>query len=116
MTDEEDAEIKAGVARDPDAFELTDEYWSRMRPAVEAVPEIVEAFRRRRGTQKAPTKQLVSLRLDRDVISHFRARGPGWQRRINDALRRVARLKPSKRAGELKKTSLRAPPRPRRGR
>src|SRR5438067_567976 len=94
MTDEEDAEIRAGIARDPDAFEITDEMWKRMRPAVEAVPEIVAAYHRSRGPQKAPTKQLVSIRLDRDVIAHFRARGPGWQRRINEALRRVARLKP----------------------
>src|SRR5712691_5637239 len=100
MTDEEDAEIRAGIARDPDAFEITDEMWARARPAIEVVPEIVEAYRRSRGKQKAPTKQLVSLRLDPDVIAHFRARGPGWQRRNNDALRRVARLKPSNRAGE----------------
>ena len=64
-----------------------------MRPAVEVVPEIVAAYRRRRGPQKTPTKQLVSLRLDRDVIAHFRKRGPGWQRRINDTLRKAARLR-----------------------
>lgn len=116
MTDEEDAEIRAGIARDPDAFELTDEMWTRMRPAVEVAPEIVAAYNRRRGPQKAPTKQLVSLRLDRDVIAHFRARGPGWQRRVNLALRKAARLKPIDRAGDVKKPSLRARPRPRRGR
>lgn len=32
-------------------------------------------------------KQLVSLRLDRDVIDGFRSGGPGWQSRINAALR-----------------------------
>ncbi len=116
MTDEEDAEIRAGIARDPDAFELTDDMWLRMRPAVEVMPEIVEAYRRRRGPQKAPTKQLVSLRLDRDVIAHFRARGPGWQRRINEALRRVARLAPKANARDITKPSPRARPRPRRGR
>jgi uncharacterized protein (DUF4415 family) len=48
----------------------------------------------RRGRPKAEvTKKLVSLRLDRDVIDHFQRSGPGWQRRINDALRKVARLK-----------------------
>lgn len=42
----------------------------------------------------ANRKQAVSLRLDPDVIEQFRATGPGWQTRINDALRRVAaRLK-----------------------
>jgi uncharacterized protein (DUF4415 family) len=76
------------------------------------MPDIVAAYRRRRGPQKAPTKQLVSLRLDRDVIAHFRKRGAGWQRRINEALRRAARLKPKDRGI----TSSRARRRPPRGR
>jgi len=32
-------------------------------------------------------KEQVSLRLDSDVIAYFQADGPGWQERINDALR-----------------------------
>ncbi len=40
---------------------------------------------------KAPTvphaKEMVSLRLDRDVLEHFQSEGPGWQDRINAALR-----------------------------
>jgi uncharacterized protein (DUF4415 family) len=35
-------------------------------------------------------KEQVSLRLDRDVLEYFQASGPGWQDRINEALRRVA--------------------------
>jgi uncharacterized protein (DUF4415 family) len=116
MTDEEDAEIRAGIARDPDAFEITDEMASRMRPAVEVVPEIVAAYRRRRGPQKTPTKQLVSIRLDRDVVAHFRKRGPGWQQRVNEALRKVARLKPKDRARDITEPSPRARRRPPRGR
>jgi uncharacterized protein (DUF4415 family) len=27
------------------------------------------------------------------VVEHFRATGPGWQTRINDTLRRAAKLK-----------------------
>jgi uncharacterized protein (DUF4415 family) len=34
-------------------------------------------------------KEMVSLRLDRDILDHFQAEGPGWQDRINDALRKV---------------------------
>jgi uncharacterized protein (DUF4415 family) len=33
----------------------------------------------------------VTLRLDRDVLEHFRASGPGWQRRLNDVLRKELR-------------------------
>jgi len=40
-----------------------------------------------RGPQKAPTKQLVSLRLSRDVLTHYQSTGPGWQARIDQALR-----------------------------
>jgi uncharacterized protein (DUF4415 family) len=35
-------------------------------------------------------KQQVTLRLPRDVISYFKAGGPGWQSRISDALERIA--------------------------
>lgn len=37
-------------------------------------------------------KETVSLRIDRDVLDHFQAEGPGWQDRINAALRKAARL------------------------
>ena len=32
-------------------------------------------------------KEVVSLRLDQDILEHFQADGPGWQDRINAALR-----------------------------
>jgi uncharacterized protein (DUF4415 family) len=35
-------------------------------------------------------KELVSLRIDQDVLEHFQRGGPGWQDRINDALRKAA--------------------------
>jgi uncharacterized protein (DUF4415 family) len=35
-------------------------------------------------------KQQVTLRLDQDVLEHFQEGGPGWQDRINDALRKAA--------------------------
>ncbi len=34
-------------------------------------------------------KEMVSLRLDRVVLDHFQAAGPGWQDRINEALRKL---------------------------
>lgn len=89
MTPEEAAAIEAGIAADPDSPELTGEDFARMRPAEEVVPEIVQAYRRARGRPKGSTKTLISLRLDQDVIAHFRATGPGWQARINEALRRA---------------------------
>ena len=35
-------------------------------------------------------KEMVSLRIDRDVLDFFQADGPGWQDRINAALRKAA--------------------------
>jgi uncharacterized protein (DUF4415 family) len=34
-------------------------------------------------------KELVSLRIDRDILDYFQEAGPGWQDRINDALRKI---------------------------
>ena len=35
-------------------------------------------------------KESVTLRIDRDILEHFQADGPGWQDRINAALRKAA--------------------------
>jgi uncharacterized protein (DUF4415 family) len=35
-------------------------------------------------------REQVTLRIDRDVLDYFQADGPGWQERINAALRRAA--------------------------
>jgi len=46
-----------------------------------------------RGRPESKTrKQPVSLRLDPDVVTHFRRSGRGWQSRINAALRKLAKL------------------------
>jgi len=35
-------------------------------------------------------KEQVTLRIDRDVLDYFQGDGPGWQERINAALRKAA--------------------------
>lgn len=54
----------------------------------EAVRKELQAVRRRgeRGSQKAPTKERITIRLSADVVAQFRASGPGWQTRIDQAL------------------------------
>ncbi len=37
-------------------------------------------------------KEMVSLRIDKDVLEHFQADGPGWQDRVNAALRKAVGL------------------------
>ncbi len=79
---------------------LTKKMLEAMRPASEVVPEIVAAHargelagnapRRFRGPQKKPTKVQTTIRLDEDVVAHFKEGGKGWQSRINTALRETA--------------------------
>ena len=46
-----------------------------------------------RGRKPDPNaKKLLTLRLDPDVIEHFKATGEGWQTRMNEALRKAAGL------------------------
>jgi uncharacterized protein (DUF4415 family) len=51
---------------------------------------------RGRPRSKNP-KRPVSLRLDPDVLAHFRRNGRGWQSRINAVLRKAAKLPDKKR-------------------
>ena len=52
-------------------------------------PELARIVRKHRGPQRTPTKVAVNLRLDRDVVSHLRATGRGWQGRVNATLKRA---------------------------
>jgi len=46
------------------------------------------------GRRQSPpqAKETVSLRIDREVLDFFQDDGPGWQERINTALRKAAGL------------------------
>jgi uncharacterized protein (DUF4415 family) len=73
---------------DPDdAPELTEEWFERAD-----YYEGGKLIRRGRPKSAAP-KEAVSLRLDPDVLAHFRAKGRGWQSRINAVLRKAAGLR-----------------------
>ena len=85
----EETAINVGIARDPDAPELDDDWFARARPAAEVHPELVEYSLRKRGKQKAPVKERITLRLDADIAAHLRATGPGWQTRLNNMLRQT---------------------------
>ena len=68
-----------------DIPELTDEWFDK---AEFGVGKTVIRSAKRPGRPKSDaTKKLITLRLDPDVIERFRATGPGWQSRINVALR-----------------------------
>jgi uncharacterized protein (DUF4415 family) len=80
--------------KDGEVRELTAEDMKLFRPAAEVLPpELLAVLPKRkpgqRGPQRTPTKEQITLRLDRDVVEHFKAGGRGWQSRINAALRRI---------------------------
>jgi uncharacterized protein (DUF4415 family) len=78
-----DEEIARQIAEDPDtAPELTDGWFDK------AELRVGDKLIRRGRPPLDTRKKLVSLRLDQDVIERFRAGGPGWQSRINAALRK----------------------------
>ena len=91
--------------RDPDdAPELTEDFFDR---ADEYVGERLV----RRGRQPGSgTKELVRLRIDRDVLSRLRAGGRGWQTRANDILRQAvtAPTRTTRRTPTAATTSARA--------
>lgn len=80
------------VLFDEDNPEWTEEDFARAE-GPEALSEIeLAAFpktKNRGGRPPGSDKQLVSLRIDRDVLEKFKAGGPGWQTRINEALKRA---------------------------
>jgi len=69
----------------------------RPRTLNDARTEAEAAFKRTTAKVEAPpkptslpgVKELVSLRIDQDVLEHFQEGGPGWQDRINEALRKA---------------------------
>jgi uncharacterized protein (DUF4415 family) len=93
-TKTEDNRINRGIETDPDNPEWTREDFARARPAKDVLPPglyqaAVKRYRGQRGPQKAPVKQDIKLRIDPDILASFKATGPGWQSRMNDALRRA---------------------------
>jgi uncharacterized protein (DUF4415 family) len=79
--------VVTGTWMADDAPELTTDYFERAD-----VYRGDKLIRRGRPPSEHP-KEAIKLRIDPDVLAYFRATGPGWQTRINDALRRAAKLK-----------------------
>lgn len=47
----------------------------------------------RRGRPRTESPKVsTTIRLDADVVAHYKAGGPGWQTRINETLRHAAGL------------------------
>ncbi len=77
---------------DPDdAPEWEDHHFERAQFSIggQVIKEATGTWTKPGRPPKENPKKLVSLRLDPDVIEGFRAKGKGWQSRINAELRKV---------------------------
>ena len=75
-TPEEDAIITAAALSDPDARPLTDAEWADAKPKARA------------GRPASPARKVsTTIRFDPEVLAYFQAAGPGWQTRMNTALK-----------------------------
>jgi uncharacterized protein (DUF4415 family) len=72
--------------------ELTKAEMAAARPFAEVFPDLARSIKKGRGPGKKPTKRLVSLRLSPDVLDHFKSKGRGWQTKIDETLRKAAKL------------------------
>ena len=76
-TPQEDAAINAGIAQDPDTYELGAAEFKQLR---------------RGRPLGSGSKVQVTLRIDAEVLDKFKASGAGWQTRMNDALKSWCRF------------------------
>jgi uncharacterized protein (DUF4415 family) len=76
------------TGKDGEVRELTKADFAEARPFKEVFPELHASWKKGRGRPKKPrTKASVTVRLDADVVAWLKARGPGYQTRLNSLLR-----------------------------
>ena len=73
-TQEEDAAINAGIAADPDTYELSADEFKKLKPL-------------RGRPVGSGKKEQVTIRLDSDILDAFKLMGAGWQTKINAVLK-----------------------------
>jgi uncharacterized protein (DUF4415 family) len=70
LQEKTDEDIERAVREDPDTVLLDEEWFEKAKLVV-----------------PASDKQRITIRLDEDIVEHFKQGGPGYQSRINDVLR-----------------------------
>ena len=55
-------------------------------PRGTTIDEAVAAFRQARGPQRAEKKLAISIRLEPEIVAHFKKDGAGWQKRMEAVL------------------------------
>jgi uncharacterized protein (DUF4415 family) len=93
LTPEQIAEIESKLRTlpdpdlsDPDNPEWTAEHFARAKRP-EDIPALAGLLKHKGGRPpKAQPKIPVTIRLDADIVEHFKSGGQGWQSRINAML------------------------------
>ena len=93
-TPEEDAEINAQIAADPDDFELDDEWFAKAKPTSELFPEIYRRAMQRKADLESGILRQVYITLPASVVAYFKAQagldgetdGTAWIGLIEQAL------------------------------
>lgn len=84
-TEEDEANLRAAIATDPDTWEATEEDLANARPFAEVHPELAAKMRADREEEERTTRP---VRIRNEIAEKFlAAHGPNWQQRINEILR-----------------------------
>ncbi|HXS11607.1 MAG TPA: BrnA antitoxin family protein [Acidobacteriaceae bacterium] len=78
-----------GSKPDAESPEWTEATFARSKRLHELPPDLQKLLKKGRGPQQGPTKELISIRLSQDVLAALRTMGRGWQRRVDETLRRA---------------------------
>ena len=105
---EDEAEIAAQLAEDPDTYEWTDEDWAKAQTTQELFPESHEWALRQKKALEAGLIQRVTVTLDQETIAWFKAQtgedgetgGTRWLELIAQILREHAQANVGQKSGE----------------
>ena len=97
-TPEEEEEIAAQLAEDPDTYEWTNEDWANAQTTEELFPEAHEWALRQKKVLEAGLIQRVTVTLDKETIAWFKAQtgedeetgGTRWLELVAQTLRDYA--------------------------
>ena len=77
------------VSADPDC---SPDEGSEAKPFADIFPDLAASARRDAAVALKPALTRVSLQVSADVLDRFKASGPGWQARMDEALRKAVGL------------------------
>jgi uncharacterized protein (DUF4415 family) len=86
LSDEQEAQIQAGIAADPDNPEWTEDDFKNARPFAEVFPEWAKAI------DEGRMGGFATVNVDLKIVRKLDAQGKELQDRVNDILRKAVGL------------------------